>query len=138
MFSVKNKIRLGTIFLFLLVITSGTFSIYYLVRLKEQSKNILKANYETIQYCHQMQKALDSILDGKRPFIDSFDTELKSQEKNITESGETIATGNLRTAFNKLRTSDTTKTSVDEIRFNLQQILLLNMTAIKNKSTNAE
>lgn len=138
MSSVKNKIRLGTVFLFLLVVASGAFSIYYLVRLKEQSKNVLRANYETIQYCHQMQKALDSILDEKRPFIDSFDAELKRQEKNITEAGETIATQNLRTAFNKLKTGDTTKANAEEIRFRLQQILLLNMTAIKNKNQNAE
>jgi len=138
MFSVKNKIRLGTIFLFLLVVTSGTFSLYYLVRLKEQSKNILKANYETIQYCHQMQKALDSILDGKRSLIDSFENELKHQEGNITETGETTATQSLRLAFNKLKTGDVTKTNTDEISFQLQHILLLNMVAIKNKNEIAE
>lgn len=138
MSSVKNKIRLGTIFLFLLVVTSGAFSIYYLVRLKEQSKNILKANYETIQYCHQMQKALDSILDGKRMFVDSFDNELKSQEKNITEAGETTATQNLRLSFTKLKKGDTTKINSDEISFELQHILLLNMAAIKNKNEKAE
>src|SRR6187401_1937891 len=98
MSSVKNKIRLGTIFLFLLVISSGAFSIYYLVRLKEQSKNVLKANYESIQYCHGMQKALDSILDNKKPFIDSFEIQLRQQEENITEPGETAATQNLRIA----------------------------------------
>ena len=117
MFSVKNKIRLGTIFLFLLVVSSGTFSIYYLMKLKEQSKNILKANYETIQYCHQMQKSLDSILDGKRSLIDSFENELQHQEKNITEAGETTATESLRLAFNKLKTGDVTKTNADEISF---------------------
>ena len=138
MSSVKNKIRLGTIFLFLLVVTSGAFSIYYLVRLKEQSQNILKANYETIQYCHQMQKALDSILDGKRMFVDSFDNELKSQEKNITEAGETTATQNLRLSFTKLKKGDTTKINSDEISFELQHILLLNMAAIKNKNEKAE
>jgi NtrC-family two-component system sensor histidine kinase KinB len=138
MFSVKNKIRLGTIFLFLLVITSGIFSIYYLVRLKEQSKNILKANYETIQYCHQMQKALDSILDGKRSLIDSFENELQHQEKNITEAGETTATESLRLAFNKLKIGDVTKANADEISFQLQHILLLNMIAIKNKNEIAE
>ena len=138
MSSVKNKIRLGTIFLFLLVVTSGAFSIYYLVRLKEQSKNILKANYESIQYCHQMQKALDSILDKKTLFIDSFETELKHQEQNITEPGETAATENLRSVFNKLKKGDTTKANAEEISFGLQHILVLNMAAIKNKNQKAE
>ncbi|MGZ3940037.1 MAG: ATP-binding protein [Flavisolibacter sp.] len=138
MSSVKNKIRLGTIFLFLLVVTSGAFSIYYLVRLKEQSKNVLKANYETIQYCHQMQKALDSILDGKRTFVDTFETELRNQEKNITEAGETGATQNLRSAFDKLKKGNTTKIISAEISFELQHILVLNMAAIKNKNEKAE
>jgi two-component system, NtrC family, sensor histidine kinase KinB len=138
MWSVKNKIRLGTIFLFLLVVISGAFSIYYLVKLKEQSRNVLKANYETIQYSHQMQKALDSILDNKTSFIDSFGTELKKQEKNITEAGETTATQNLRKSYNRLRAGDTTKSNIECVRFNLQQILLLNMAAIKNKNEVAE
>jgi two-component system, NtrC family, sensor histidine kinase KinB len=138
MSSVKNKIRLGTIFLFLLVVTSGAFSIYYLAKLKEQSKNILKANYETIQYCHQMQKALDSIMDQKKAFVDSFENELKGQETNITEAGETVATQKLRLAFNKLKNGDSSKTNIDEVKFELQHILLLNMTAIKHKNETAE
>jgi two-component system, NtrC family, sensor histidine kinase KinB len=136
--SVKNKIRLGTIFLFLLVVTSGAFSIYYLAKLQTQSKNVLSANYETIQYCHQMQKALDSIVDMKKPFVDTFNTELKKQEANITEAGETTATQRLREAFNTLRKGDTSKTNIDEISYELQRILLLNMTAIKNKNEKAE
>ncbi|MGZ3905069.1 MAG: ATP-binding protein, partial [Bacteroidia bacterium] len=108
------------------------------MRLKEQSKNVLKANYETIQYCHQMQKALDSILDGKRTFVDTFETELRNQEKNITEAGETVATQNLRSAFDKLKKGNTTKIISAEISFELQHILVLNMAAIKNKNEKAE
>src|SRR5678815_2576955 len=136
--SVKNKIRLGTIFLFLLVIASGGFSIYYLTKLRGESKNVLQANYESIQYCHLMQKALDSIQDNKARFLDSFDTQLKRQEANITEAGETEATKDLRLAFNKLKLRDTTKANGDEISYQLQHILLLNMTAIKNKNEKAE
>jgi signal transduction histidine kinase len=136
--SVKNKIRLGTIFLFLLVLASGGFSIYFLTQLKSQSQNVLKSNYETIQFCHNMQKAMDSIRDNKKNFIDSFDTELKKQETNITEPGETEATGNLHLFFNNLKAGDTSKLNSDQISFQLQHILLLNMVAIKNKSDNAE
>jgi PAS domain S-box-containing protein len=85
-----------------------------------------------------MQKALDSVKDKKRAFIDSFDTELKKQEANITEPGETEATTELRLAFNKLRAGDTLKANSDHIKYELQHILLLNMTAIKNKNERAE
>jgi len=136
--SVKNKIRLGTLFLFLLVILSGGFSIYYLVKLKNESKNVLKANYETIQYCHLMQKSLDSIQDQKAPFVDSFEVYLKKQENNITEQGETEATKVLRLSFDKLKSGDTTNKNIEQVSYQLQQILLLNMTAIKDKNEKAE
>src|SRR5437762_774163 len=67
--SVKNRIRLGTSFLFLLVLLSGGFSIYYLTKVKQQSKNILRANYESLQGGIGMQSALDSIQYGKTVFI---------------------------------------------------------------------
>src|SRR6478752_1418940 len=136
--SVKNRIRLGTIFLFLLVITSGAFSIYYLAKLRNQSKNVLRANYESIQYCHLMQQSLDSIRDNKHLFIDSFETDLKKQENNITEEGETEATKELRLSFNKLKEGNTTQSEFKNINYQLQRVLLLNMTAIKEKNDQAE
>jgi len=136
--SVKNKIRLGTIFLFLLVVASGGFSIYYLTKLREQSKNVLQANYETIQYCHSMQEALDSIQDSKTNYIDSFEIELRMQEANITEPGESDATKALRIAFNRLKSGDSIKANSNQIGFELQQILLMNMTAIRIKNEKAE
>jgi NtrC-family two-component system sensor histidine kinase KinB len=135
--SVKNRIRLGTIFLFLLVVTSGGFSIYYLSKLKGQSENVLKANYESIQYCHKMQIALDSMQAQKTAFVDSFDTNLTKQERNITEPGEKQATKDLRIAFNRLKAGDSTKANADQLSYQLQEILLLNMTAIKTKNESA-
>jgi PAS domain S-box-containing protein len=134
--SVKNKIRWGTIFLFLLLLLSGGFSIYYLVKIRLQSKDILKANYESLEYCHKMQKALDSIQSKKTAFIDSFNAALKFQESNITEPGEKDATQVLRQAFGSLLKGD--NSSVAEIRYTLQQILSLNMRAIKSKNEKAE
>ena len=77
--SVKNKIRLGTLFLFFLVVISGALSIYYLTKFTQQSRNVLKANYETLQYCHEMQKLLDSIQVNKIKFIDSFEVQMRSR-----------------------------------------------------------
>ena len=75
-------------FLFLLVLASGGFSIFYLSKLKRQSENVIKANYESIEYVQQMQKCFDSIQDKRSAFIDSFNVVLNRQEKNITEQGE--------------------------------------------------
>lgn len=133
--SVKNKIRAGTIFLFLLVLLSGGFSIYYLVRLQSQSKNILKANYESLQFAMQMQVALDSIEKGKTNFVDSFNLQLKKQETNITELGEPEVTRRLRQDFGRLNGNN--DSIIDNVRFGLQEILRLNMAAINRKSEKA-
>jgi two-component system, NtrC family, sensor histidine kinase KinB len=135
--SVKNKVRLGTLFLFLLVVLSGGFSIYYIVKLRDQSKNVLEANYESLQYCHSMQTALDSIKDQRVAYLDSFDRVLRKQESNITEPGEKEATNELRRSFNKLDHGDTAMANYEQISFQLQNILLLNMKAIKDKNEKA-
>jgi two-component system, NtrC family, sensor histidine kinase KinB len=134
--SVKNKIRLGTIFLFILVILCGGLGIFYLVKLSEQSKNILKANYESLQYTHEMQKALDSLSLNSASFLNYFENQLKRQEANITEPGEAEETKLLRQSFEKLQTGDTT--IIKSIRYHLQHIVSLNMAAIKDKNEKSQ
>lgn len=136
--SVKNKIRGGTIFLFFLVVLSASFSIYYLARNRQQLNRILEANFESLEYGHAMQVALDSLQHGNRQFSDSFENKLKLQENNITEKGEARATGTLRQAFNRLRRGNGTTAEYALMRAQLQRILHLNMAAIKNKSDAAE
>jgi signal transduction histidine kinase len=135
--SVKNKIRWGTIFLFILIVISGSLSIFYLTRLRNESKNILKANYESLQYAHQMQKALDSLADNRSALISYFETQLNKQENNITEHGEAVETKELRNSFEQFRRSGDTA-AILSIRYHLQQILALNMTAIKNKNETSQ
>ena len=59
--NVKNKIRLGTLFLFLLLILTGGVSIYFMTKLKKESNNILRDNYESLSYGHTMQQAIKFI-----------------------------------------------------------------------------
>lgn len=134
--SVKNKIRWGTSFLFLLTILSGGVGIYYLVKLRLQSKNVLAANYESVQFAHGMHKSLDSVLAGKRFYLDTLNQNLQKQEANITEPGEQKATAVLRHAFEQLKNGDTASAAL--IRFHLQQILSLNMQAVQQRSAASE
>lgn len=136
--SIKYKIRFGTIFLFLLALLSGGLSIFYLASLRKDSRNILKANYESLQFCHEMQRDLDSITHQQPQFIDSFEIELARQEMNITEPGEQQATIELRQQFELLKKGDRSELvslSIDNL---LHRILLLNMTAIKDKNEKTE
>ena len=130
--SVKSRIRSGTIFLFVLVLLSGGFSIFYLQRLNVQSKNVSNANYESLEYCHHMQQALDAGIHANNARLDSFNTYLHQQEANITEKGEKETTAKLRGAFEKLKAGDSS--TVQDMRYQLQHIISLNMSAIKTKN----
>lgn len=132
--SVKNKIRLGTIFLFILLILLGGPSIFFLVRLKNDADKIIKNNYETLTYCHGMQQQLDSFSITPAHAIERFDFFLRQQENNITESGEDSATAILRQTFERLKSGDSTGAVKRIISSQLQVILSLNMVAMHNKN----
>ncbi len=136
--SVRNKIWLGTGFLFILLILTGGSGIYFTVILKKESKAVLKANYETIAYCHKMQQQLDSLQLNSIQTVHQFETALQLQENNVTEPGEYEATHALRQNFEKLKTGDTTRQNVLTIQSEIQRILYLNMNAIQNKNDKAQ
>jgi signal transduction histidine kinase len=136
--SVKNKIRLGTLFLFLLLLLSGGLGIYNLTRLKNDALMILQDNYESLDYCHIMQRQLDSLNINRDSAIRKFEAALQRQENNITEPGEGPATDSVRAAFNKLKVGDTSVAVVKEINRQLHFILNANMTAIQRKNSRTE
>jgi len=136
--SVKNKIRLGTLFLFLLLLLSGGLGIYNLVRLKNDAKMILEDNYESLDYCHTMQRQLDSLnINGPAAF-QKFDEALKKEENNLTEPGESNAASILRSEFNKLKAGNHSDAIVRDIDKQLQFILTVNMSAIERKNSMTE
>lgn len=136
--TVKNKIWLGTLFLFLLLLITGGVGIYYMAKLKMESKNVLQDNYESLAYCHTMQQQLNDIDKDFAQAISKFEDALKQQEKNITEQGEGKVTSDLRSNFNRLKKGDTTHQNIQVLEERIQSILILNMQAIKRKSKIAE
>jgi len=136
--SVKNKIWLGTLFLFLLLLLTGGVGIYYMAKLKREGKNVLQDNYETLAFCHSMQHSLNNVTNNFDESIKNLDDALKQQENNITEPGEDKATVGLRLDLNKLKSGDTSKRTVQEMEEQIQTILALNMRAIQRKSRLAE
>src|SRR5678816_4749143 len=80
----KAKIALGGVFLFALLILVGAVSFYYLNQLSEESKAIVKANYETLNYSREMLNELDSLSKNTKG-LEEFEKNLQLQEGNITE-----------------------------------------------------
>lgn len=135
--TVKKKIWLGTFFLFLLLLITACINIYYVAGFKTEEQNILKANYESLSYCHAMQQQLLNIDKTYDQSIKNFEAALKKQETNITEQNEDKVTDELRSDFNKLRLGDTSRQNHHAIEIQLQSIIELNMQAIARKSVNA-
>lgn len=136
--SVKKKIWLGTLFLFLLLLLTGGIGIYYMAKLKTEGQNVLKANYESLSYCHTMQQQLNNVETSYTQSIANFEDALVKQEHNVTEQGEGKVTCVLRNNFNKLKSGDTSKENILVIETPIQSILTLNMEAIQRKSKIAE
>lgn len=135
--TVKRKIRLGTLFLFLLMLFSGAVGIFHIVRLKNDSKLILEDNYESLDYGHLMQRSLDSSGFDRDKYLARFDSTLKLQEANITEPGEKEATDSLRKYFNLYRSGNHSAKVLQKISDNIQKVLSVNMAAIELKNQRA-
>ncbi len=136
--NVKNKIRLGTLFLFLLLILTGGASIYFMSKLKAESMNILRDNYKSISYGHTMQQQLNSMETSYHQSMQRFDSALNLQENNITEKGEMEITDSIRIHFNNLKAGDTTQEMIKTLQNEIQRILTLNMNAISLKNEKAQ
>jgi two-component system, NtrC family, sensor histidine kinase KinB len=135
---VKKKIWLGTLFLFLLLLLTGGVGIYYMAKLKSEGQSVLKANYESLSYCHTMQTQLSSMDRQYGQPVHNFEDALSKEESNITEPGENKVTSELRHDFNKLQAGDTSRKNLHAIESDIQTILSLNMEAIQRKSKAAE
>jgi signal transduction histidine kinase len=136
--NVKNKIWLGTFFLFLLLLLTGGISIYYMAKLKAESENILHDNYKSVEYSGTMQRQLSGIIQANDSSKKIFENALQLQENNITEAGEKNATAELRNNFNKIITADSSKEVLQLIQKNINTIDDLNMIAIRDKNNKAE
>src|ERR1700759_971167 len=132
---IKNKLRLGFGFLFVVVLFFGVVSIFYIHDISDNAKVILKNNYESLSFAREMRTILD---DYKLPLNDvakaEFNKQLISQEHNITEKGEAQATAGLRKAFVTLSATSGNVTqqlaAQYEARKQLRDIEKLNMQAI--------
>ena len=136
--TVKRKIWLGTLFLFLLLLITGGVSIFYVAKLKSDAGNILQDNYESLLYCHTMQQQLDSISVDIKPAIKKFAGALQKEQNNITEPGEKEASDKLESGLQKLEKNDTSQQNIRALQEGIQTIFYLNMQAIKRKNLVAE
>lgn len=131
---IKTKLNLGVGLLFLLIIILTLVSAFYIFSIKKDTENILKANYNTLEYSRNMLLALDEITTNKENAIITFKENLQKQTKNVTEAGEKKGTDNLQKNFVLLEKNSSDESLKMQIRQDIFEIMKLNMNAIKKKS----
>ncbi len=128
---IKTKLTLSVGLLFLMIIILSAVGALYINALKKDTENILVANYNSLQYSNNMLLALEE--NTIKSWIE-FDLNLKKQEKNISEIGETETTENLRKNFTNYSSNRSNSIFQKSIRNEIFKIMDLNMKAIQRKS----
>lgn len=131
---IKTKLNLGVGLLFVMIIILALTSAFYIFSIKKDTENILKANYNTLEYSRNMLTSLDNFNEDESKATRVFQTNLKKQIRNITEVGEDRITSNLTNNFNQLQKNKKEEKIKAQIRQDIFVIMQLNMQAIKKKS----
>ena len=131
---IKTKLNLGVGLLFLMIIILSLVSAFYIFSIKKDTENILKANYNTLEYSRNMLLSLDEISTDADHAIITFKKNLQNQTQNITESGEKKVTDNLKESFTLLEKNTADEAVKTQIRRDIFAIMKLNLDAIKQKS----
>lgn len=132
--TIKAKITYGVIFLFAISLVLGGMGIFYIQQISKDSENIIKDNYESLEY----MKAVIMSMEFNPAAVDTVEQNIEWQENNITEPGESEKTHQLRTAFEKWRTNGQDSLSRFEIIRAAHAISEINMKAIMKKNTIAQ
>lgn len=141
---VKNKLRLGFGFLFIVVLLFGAVALFYINQISDNAKVILKDNYKSMGFSREMRTVLDEQnLPLKEASTDYFNQQLTQEENNLTEPGEKEAAQSLRASFIVLKNGSAglmqQLQAEKAARRYLRKIELVNMQAIvrKNKVAHA-
>lgn len=127
----KTKLTLGVGLLFLLIILLSVVGATYSNKLKQDTENILVANYNTLEYSRIMLLSLE---DSSGKAVKKFEINLQNQENNISEIGEKETTEDLRNNFEVYKQKKSDSLILGAIRKNIFTLMDLNMQAIQRKS----
>ncbi|SDH21916.1 PAS/PAC sensor signal transduction histidine kinase [Dyadobacter soli] len=130
---IKTKLRLGIGLLFAMITVLAVVGIRQVSLLSADSRNILIANHNSLEYTRQMLRALDE-LEVHAGALDVFKKNLEAQQKNITEIGEKELTAQLAGHFEKLKTNVRDRETAALIRNDALEIMSINLDAINRKS----
>ncbi len=163
---VKTKITLGLVFLFSVIVLLGIITIHYLNLLTSQNQNLLKENYQSLEYTHELLNSLGDIRNSFEPDPTSrialntvdfklesailrFEDNLRKQRAISIEEGEIQLVEEIENEFQALKEYlAVTRTKdyyferllplLEDISLNIGQIYLLNEQTINYRTQRAE
>jgi PAS domain S-box-containing protein len=132
---IKAKLTLGVGLLFILIVLQAVVGIWYANDLKSDSDNILRSNYNSLEYVGKMMKIndLQNVAQSQE-----FKMLLQKQLANITEPGEAEVSNSLQKKHKKALQNPQDSTLRSAIQQDLFSIMDLNMQAIDRKSMQAK
>lgn len=133
---IKTKLIMALSLLFVLILTLSGLAIKHVRQLGDDTKNILVANYQSMDYSRNMYKLLDQV-SSEKSAAEKFQKFLDQQKINITEVGEQELTSDLQEDFELLIKRPDNPDIIKEVRADLNSIMKLNMDAIQRKSNTA-
>ncbi|MDQ2864093.1 MAG: ATP-binding protein [Bacteroidota bacterium] len=134
---IKFKLILGIGFLFIMIVLLTALSTIFINRLSADTKNILVANYNSLDYSRQMIISLNNGLANAESQKD-FKGNLEKQQFNITEAGEQDLTDKLVIDFNSLTNAPGDSVFYKAVQKDITDVMLVNMQAIQRKSAVAQ
>ncbi|HRH37595.1 MAG TPA: hypothetical protein PK760_04590, partial [Flavobacteriales bacterium] len=133
----KARLYLSLGALALLVFVLATVSITAIWNLRGEGRDLLKANYTSIEFMHGMLSAVDEIEDRDTAIVQLREM-LSRQQRNVTEIGEDSATNDLERAVVSWIDADGDSASTDRLRQRIHAITELNRNAILRRVAAAE
>ncbi len=130
---IKARLTIGIGLLFLMILLLSLISGRYVYQLKADITNILKANYNTLEYGRNMLLALDDVSADTTALV-AFSRNLQDQQKNVTEPGEKETTQRVAEHFRQLQNDPGEESVKAFIRKDISELMRLNMEAIEQKS----
>jgi len=141
--NIKNKLRLGIGFLFLMALISSGLADYYLTRLSNDSKAILKDNNRSLEYVKNIGRLLDKPVNLPLTQADLhvIGENVVQEQHNVTEPGEGKLADSLAVDFTKLQAAINNPVLLPPLKLHMKQVMYgimeVNMNGIQRRNATA-
>jgi PAS domain S-box-containing protein len=139
--NIKNNLRAGIGFLFMISLLSSGLAAYYIYRLSDDAKAILRDNYSSLVFTKNINQVLDLPGIPNNNQLKTIELNIKNEENTITEPGEKALADTLYADFRRFSKSLTQPLLATELNSKMKKssygIMQVNMQAIEHKDERA-